>query len=492
MTKKGESAGLGTGGPLLGLAKLVFLVAAYATTLALARLLPDPATLGRYNVVARLIAVPNMVIIQTLLFAVSRPMASQYNDGTPSYVPLRRRGMQMALVMGGVTCVVFTLGADVLATDVLRDAALAAPIGAVAPISLCYAFYAVNIGTLNATRHFSWQAALDILMAIMKASFIIAGAVLGLSLAQIIGGFTLAATLALCASALIVWHVRRRSVIREGSHVETPPMGEFAFSLLFFTAGTNLLLSVDLLILKRFTPEAMADVVGLYSSAQLVALVPYSLIAAVSLLMFPLIATLRASRDHERLRSYVLQTVKVTLLLLTLMASVASAASTEVQSLLFPAAYGDGARDLRLLVWGYSGYSFLVTTAWIFNSGSRTRAALGLVLFTLGVAGGLAVWWVRQQADLGAAHAVCVAGGLGVVASFVLLWSVLGVRCPWLHMAKLGAAVAAVEGIGQLWTAEGYAAILGKLSVLTFVFVVMLMWTRALTFRQLKDLRRAG
>ena len=76
---------VGSGGLLLGLAKLVFLVAAYATSIALTHLI-SPTVFGRYYVVARLIAVPNMVIIQTLLFAVSRPMAAQREAGLPKAI----------------------------------------------------------------------------------------------------------------------------------------------------------------------------------------------------------------------------------------------------------------------------------------------------------------------------------------------------------------------------------------------------------------------
>jgi len=92
---------LGTGGTLLGVAKLYFLVASYATVLALTRFL-DPATFGSYSAVGRLIAVPNMVIIYTLMFSVSRPMAAEYGAGNPSYDGIRKRGFRMALTLGGL------------------------------------------------------------------------------------------------------------------------------------------------------------------------------------------------------------------------------------------------------------------------------------------------------------------------------------------------------------------------------------------------------
>ncbi|TPV93814.1 MAG: hypothetical protein B7733_18605 [Myxococcales bacterium FL481] len=491
MSDDRNSTRLGTGGPLLGAAKLAFLVAAYATTLVLARLFDDPATLGQYNVVARLVAVPNMVIVQTLLFAVSRPMAAQFDQGLPAYAALRRRGMQIAGMLGGATSLMFFAAAEPLAAQ-LRDPELIAPIRAVAPVSLFYAFYAVNIGTLNACRRFAWQAGLDVFMATAKATLIMSGAALGLSLAATVGGFSVAASLALALSVFALWRPRGTAQSLADSSDATPPMARFAGVLILFTASTNLLLSADLLVFKSLATEAQQDLVGVYSSAQLVALVPYSLLAAVSLLMFPLIATLSAAGDSARLRDYVRETLKVTLLLLALMSAVASASAAEIQTLLFPAAYADAAADLRRLVWGYSGYSLVVTVAWIFNSGARSRVAVFLVGLTLATVVAAASAWVEAHADVGAAAAVCVAGGVGVTASLVAVRVGLGVAMPWLHFGKLGLAIAAVEGLGYVWKADGYLETLGKLTVATAAFVAVLALTKAVTLRQLQELRHAG
>ncbi len=478
-----------TGGPLLGAAKLYFLLAAYVTTLVLARVI-DASTLGQYNVVARLIAVPNMVIVQTVMFAVSRPMAGQYDDGTPSYTALRRRGTRIALVLGGGASFVFFLAAPVLG-EVLNDTDLVAPIRYVAPISAVYGLYAVNIGTLNATRRFTWQAALDIFMATSKAGLIIVGASLGLGLAMTIGGFTVAAALSLCLSVVFVWFNRPQKVVRPSA--QAPPMAAFAGVLILFTLGMNLLLLVDLFVLKKYAvTDAQNHAVGLYSSAQLVALIPYSLMNAVSLVMFPLIATLSASKDTERIRRYVTETAKVTILLLALMAAVASASAYEIQELLFPAEYAAGASDLGLLVWGYSGYSFAVTSAWILNSSGRSKVAIGLVTVVLVTVATLTLLWVPEQGNRGAAMAVVVAGGVGVVVAFAALRGVFGARAPLPYLVKIVAATIAVVLLGQLWSAHGFVMIVAKLAAMTVVFVGIIWGSRAVTVAQLKELRRAG
>ena len=47
-----------------------------------------------------------MVIIYTLLFSVSRPLADQHDDGFPAYLPLRRRGLKLAAALRNDTSLV--------------------------------------------------------------------------------------------------------------------------------------------------------------------------------------------------------------------------------------------------------------------------------------------------------------------------------------------------------------------------------------------------
>ncbi|MEZ4451754.1 MAG: oligosaccharide flippase family protein, partial [Nannocystaceae bacterium] len=252
------------GGLALAIAKLFFLLSGYAISIALTRLV-EPATFGLYGVVSMVIAVPNMVLIQTILFTVSRPMAAEVGRGLASYGALRRRGFRLAAILGGAVCLVFWTGAEVIATRFFRDPALTLPLRTVAPIPVIYALYAVNIGTLNATRRFGLQATLDMFMAATKAGLIVGAALLGWELARILGGFTVAAGLALTLSVILVALARPGRSEASGEGTSASPAGapttsttaatgslwRLAGSLLVFTAAVNLLLALDLLILTR-------------------------------------------------------------------------------------------------------------------------------------------------------------------------------------------------------------------------------------------------
>lgn len=479
---------LGKGGLSLGFAKLFFLLAGYAVSITLTRLV-SPGTFNDYTVVSQIIAIPNMVLIQTLLFAVSRPMSAEFGDGLASYRLLRRRGFRLAAALGGATAAVFVLGAGPFAERVLKDPSLADPLRVVGVIPLIYAAYAVNVGTLNALRRFHLQAGLDVFMAATKTALIIGAAALGYGLAEILGGFTFASLLAFGLSLVFV--SRNRPPPADAPPGSLPRMAEFTGLLLVFTAGVNLLQALDLLLLKHFTvTAAQKDIAGFYSSANLVARVPYSMMNAVSLVMFPLIASLDAHSDRAQIQRYVGGTLKVSVLLLCFMSSVGASASPEVQRLLFPSAYGAAADELRLLVWGLSGYSLTVTTAWIFNSSRRSRVALGLIAVPL-VAVSAAGWvLVPQQFTVGAASSVAIGGAAGALASLAALaWGFRAALSP-AFVLKLAAAIAAVELAARAFAPTGKLMIVVKLVLLVLVFLGVAGLTRAVTPGELRELRR--
>lgn len=476
---------LGKGGALLGAAKLYFLVASYATVLALTHLL-DPAIFGSYSAVGRLIAVPNMVIIYTLMFTVSRPLAAEFASDCPSYVAIRRRGFRMAASLGGVVSVVFFVGAPWFA-NALSEPSLVWPIRVVAPISLIYALYAVNVGTLNARRLFSRQAGLDMLMATTKAALIIAAAALGLGLGATLGGFTLAALVALTIS---VWWVRAARPTRVASQ-RAAPMARLAGALVLFTTATHLLLSTDLFVLKHFAIDDGAKAaVGFYSGAQYIAQVPYSLLNAVSLLMFPLIASLDAEGDHGKVRDYVAKTIEVSVLLLALMATVAVAAAPGVMRLLFPPAYQAVTEELRLIVTGYSGYALVVTSSWILNSCQRSRTALLLVAACLATSATIAFVLTPELGARGVAIAVVSAGAVGTVAALFALRVHFGATLALGWLLRLAALCALVVWLGANWSPSGKLLILVQLVALTVVFLGGAWATRLFSMADLQRLRQ--
>jgi hypothetical protein len=117
--------------------------------------------------------------------------------------------------------------------------------------------------------------------------------------------------------------------------------------------------------------------------------------------------------------------------------------------------------------------------------------AIALVLAVLVVVGVAARLWVPGEFDLGAARAVALAGGVGLLASLLALRVGFGAGLAPAWALKVVLAVAVVVGVGMLWAPLGKLLILVKLVVLVVAFVGVIAATRAVTLRELRELRRA-
>ncbi len=479
---------LHSGVTLLAIAKLNFMVAAYATTLVLTRLV-DPTTFGSYNVVARWIAVPNMVLVQSIMYAVSRPLAAEYEQGMPSYVALRRRGFSLALGIGVPIAIAMFALAPWLAARA-NDPELTSAFRIVAPICAVYAVYAVNVGTLNARQHFGFQAALDIVMALSKAGLTIAAAAIGLSLAGMFGGFTLASVFSLVCSAAFIQRLGKppsASAMRNA-----PTMTGYLLLLMAFTAGSNALSMTDITVLKFLarTPDEHTAV-GFYSSAQLVALIPFLIMNALSGFAFPMVASLSNHADVGFRRAYVSRVVTFALVLLVFMSTVAGATARGVQLLLFRAEYAEAAPGLTLMVWGYAGFGLLSVSCWILSSARESIAAFGSMIVTAIVFGASA--HVLANA-FGAAAMPAIVLGVGVLAGVLAVAIVrlrLGAGASWKTLAALGVCTTVLLLAGREWMPTTRPLIVVKLAGLSVTFVAGLRLLGYDMFAELKTLRRA-
>ena len=200
-------------------------------------------------------------------------------------------------------------------------------------------------------------------------------------------------------------------------------------------------------------------------------------------------------QQRAKVRLYVTQTAKVTVVLLAFMSAVGSCCAREIQMLLFPSAYASVASELRLMVWGFSGYSLAVTVAWILNSAKRPRLAVTLVAVPLVVVVAGAQLLVPSQFTGGAAWAVAAAGLAAAIAALLALRTSFGAQLSLAQLLRIGVCVALVELLAWLWPVTSTAGLVGKLAivaklvVLAIAFVVAALGTRVISVAELRGLR---
>jgi len=99
----------------------------------------------------------------------------------------------------------------------------------------------------------------------------------------------------------------------------------FVFPFTLYVLITNLILNIDLLMLKALSPPSLSNLYsGYYTAATTLARIPYFFTSALSLVILPLISRATSLKDHESTKRYVENSLRYTLILLVLLSFIIS------------------------------------------------------------------------------------------------------------------------------------------------------------------------
>lgn len=516
----------------ISLAKLWFMVAGLLLQLLLPRAFGSAARFGVWTLVLAWVSTLNNVVITATVQSVARFAAR----GPAAAERAKAVALRLQLVCGGGLAAAFFLGAPLIAAF-QHDAELTPLLRIAAGVLLCYSFYAVFVGAANGARDFHKQAGLDAGFSTLRATLVIGAAYALHRPDAAVTAFACAALLITLAAVVVVGPPRAALA------AQAPPIGaadllRFGGSLTVYLLTTNLLMFLDGFFLKSLATAAYRDLpgvlpavskdaadalVGVYGAAQTAARLPYQLILAGALVIFPVMSAVAA--ESEQARRYVAATLRY-----SLCGSVALALGLGVRPagtlrLLFPPEYAIGAAALGVLLIGYVAFSLLTLCGTILNGAGHTRATVRIGVATVlvtaaAVYGSLRLGLAQQgvlplpqplpgvsgppRLGLPAAPLLplCAAGmtvGVlaGLVFSLVELWRRFRVTFAPLSLLRVAVATAAGLTLGQVWPAAGTTGFLGsKVGTLlcsalaVAVYLAVLAVTRELSLAEVLAVRR--
>ena len=432
-------------------AKGYFIICSYAVQLLLPRILGEAKEFGLYSATMSGVAILTNVLIVATIQSVSKFVSE---DEARAEVTLRQ-GLRVQTLLGGALALGLFVFAPVIA-HLLLDDQLTRLIRVASVVVFAYALYAAVVGSLNGRHWFSKQARLDFAFSTLRTVGILAGAALGFGAIGAVAGFATASATILSIS--LIW-------IGFGKPGEPIPLRRwigFMAPIWAYQICLNGILMIDLQVLKRTateiafastaTSQAAVDLanqyVGYYRAAQTFAFVPYQLIISLTFVLFPMISKATSIGNAEATRSTIQHAMRLSLLLLLLVAAPTSGAAYGVMQLAYPAEYLAGAPALSILVFGVAAFAlFAVAATAISGAGKPSAAAIiaGVSLLVVVIANRVLV----MRAGLGAHTLVATATGtaMGMVVALVLsawvVYRLFGVFIPlvtWLRAALAAAA----------------------------------------------------
>ncbi|MDJ0763471.1 MAG: oligosaccharide flippase family protein [Myxococcota bacterium] len=497
----------GRGVIFITLAKMWFMLTGYVVAFGLPRIFKwaadgdadqGQALYGTYKIVFMGVSFINNGIITGTIQAVSKFTSEDVsNAGAVRRLALRIQGGL------GIAIAVLYAGFAGFLSDVLGSKDLAFLMRISSGIIVAYSCYAVFIGSFNGRRLYSRQALFDFSYQTMKTMLILVLAAVGFEVLGTVLGFLIAAVVIAIAAALV------SGVSGQGGFSARRYLS-FAALLFVYTFLLNLVMSLDLFLLKGIAASAAIQaghdaeaassisktLVGQYSAAQALALIPYQAILSIAFVAFPMISKVTFSKDTEKTRIYVQKTLRFSMILIAGLAAVFGALPEQSLGLLFESEYVVAADALSILYVGIAAFGMMATCNTILNGAGLPWRAMAVVLVTL-IAVVTSVTLSLKFSGLGpsALKATAIGStigmGFGLVVSGIVVYHRFGTFWPWMTGFRVLLAVTAAVSLGRYVLPDaGKVVTLAECIAVVVVYFLVLVTLREFSREDMDQLRQ--
>lgn len=442
-------------------AKGLFVVGGLVVQFGVPRLMGSTAEYGLFAAAATLLAIVTNTLTQATVQTVSKHVSLDEADHPVSL----RRSLLLALGVGLVVAAGFVASAGFVAEHLLHDPAVAPLLQIAGVIVAAYSIYATAIGHLNGLRRFDRQAKLDASFTLVRTIGLLGGAVVaGGAVGTMVGFATAAVTMAGVGLLFVgVGGASGTTAEQRGRWLA------FFAPIALYQLAVNGLLQLDLEVLKARVAalaldggatiaeaaERASSEAGLYRAAQSIAFVPYQLIIAVTLVLFPTVARASAQGDVEGAREAVRGALRFSAITLVLLLAPAAGAAEGAMRVLFDARYLDGSSALVFLALGQIAFAlFVVGATALSGDGAPGRVAaaagVGLLVVVLGAYSAIEAVGIDGPVRSAAAISTALGSFVALVTVMSLVRARFGAVIPWTTLLRVGLAGATAFGVAHL------------------------------------------
>jgi O-antigen/teichoic acid export membrane protein len=479
-----KTAGRGT--IYITASKVYFIVSGYGIYFALPRLF-SPQQFGLYSVVTGIVSIINAVIVIGTQQAVSKFVSEDVRQADA----VKRQAIKLQAMIGGGITLIYLLSAPLIA-NLVSDPSLVTPLRISALIPISYSFYSVYIGYLNGQKKFLRQSLLDMSYSTLKVVFIVGLAFTFHSVGGSVLGFGLAAVAVLSLAPLLVG--------KADNQIDHKPSTEafikFQFALLGNTLINNLLQKQDLLIIKTLgskSSSVASEMAGYYSAQMAVANITYQAIISIAFIIFPLVSNATFEERTEEVKDYIRQTIRFSLMIMGLGATIFSSNASQVLHLLYRENYQAGAPALVITAYGMLCFGLIYILTTIISGSGRPRVSLMIGLGTLMAAGVLNSMLVPRYGLWGAAVGTSVAMGAGALIAGLYVFRAFGACVNLRSAASISIAAAVAYQIALIFPAGDLFNPIGlifKLISQVVIYLTVLILLREIGRREIDQIRK--
>jgi len=457
------------------------MLSGYGIAFTLAHLLTDE-NYGIYRVVINTVSIINAVIVTGTYQTVSK-YVSQEPEKADS---IKWKALGLQAYVGGAATLGFFLLAPVVAS-LLNDPRLTGYLRLASLITLSYSFYSVYTGYFNGNKRFGIQAGLDITYSTLKLVFIVLLAWLGFGVTGSVSGFALAAGCVLCLSAIIARGGDRKGEARAGQ------LFKFQSYVLLFTFVLTLLQRVDLMLIKALSsPDARtaSENAGYYSAAVDIANLTYQIVVSVTFVIFPLVSQSTFADDRARTQGYISNTLRYTLMVMALTATLFSSCASGVLRVIYRETYQAGSPALKIVAFGMLFFGLLYVVTTIISASGQPKVSLLLGVITLVLSTALNALLIPSHGLAGAAAATTVSMLAGTALACAYLRRRFSTLMSIVSAVRIAGCAGVIYAASLLFSPASKVLIIAQLIVLSVAYVITLIITGELGRNDLRLIAR--
>jgi len=473
-----KSTSLSKGAIYIIMSTLFSSLTGYILYFILARIL-GPESFGIYGVVIGMVT----IIDKVMLTGVQQSVSKFISEKEESADLIKKKFLKVIFFSSLIIVSIYFLISKYIAL-LLNDISLKPYIQVSAFIIIPYCLYGVLQGYLNGLRFFRRQALIRIVYALIRFIMILLFVMLGFSVMGAIWGFALAVLLSFLLNSLLVGFGNK------GNKEDVPSFKRiirFMAPLISITVVISVLVSIGLFFVKALSPSALSNIyAGYFTAANSIAQIPYMLLAAFSIVLFPAISKATFNNNIERIANYIKQGLRYSLIFSVFIAVLISSTSSELISLLYGKTYLPAANTLSFLVFGFLLLLMLLVLTTIISSTGKPLHSTIIVLIAFIFAITLNSILVPIYSLEGAAIAMIISNFIAVIIASVYIKLKFNTFLGAIHIIRILFAGAIMYFISSLYPVFNIFIVF-KYILITVVYFLILFGIRELNK---KDIRR--
>jgi stage V sporulation protein B len=231
---------------------------------------------------------------------------------------------------------------------------------------------------------------------------------------------------------------------------------------------------------------------GYYSSALDIANITYQIIVSVTFVIFPLISRSVFEEDRQRTQGYISNTMRYTLMMMALSATLFSSTAGGVLRVIYPETYQSASQALRIVAFGMLFFGLLYVVTTIISASGQPRVSLLIAGVTLALSAALNALLIPAYGLAGAATATTISMLAASVAACAYVRKRFGSLMSILSVVRIVGCAGVVYGAALMLNPGSKVLVVVQLVALSLAYVVALILSGELGKRDLSLVARVA